>query len=113
MRLFLEFYTSSNSREDVPYFNPENDFSISATHRTEHDIMRLYNEAFVQRLYLTLGAYKQSGFSSKPIGSLRYEHDVDFSDTHSLLYGINLGRQAFDGEAVTGYGFYLTWRLLF
>ncbi len=112
MRFFLDFYTSSNSSKDVPYFNPDYDFSLSATHLTEHTIMDLYRKAFVQRLFLTLGAYKQNGFSIEPIGSIRYEHDIDFSDTHSLLFGIHLGRQAFDGEAVTNYSFYSTWRLL-
>jgi biofilm PGA synthesis protein PgaA len=113
MRLFLDLATSSNSSDDAPYFNPERDFGLSVTHMTEHTIKRIYRKAFLQRLYLSLGTYKQSGFSYYATGSARYEHDMDFSDVHALLYGISLGRQVFDGEAVTGWSFYLTWRLLF
>lgn len=113
MKLFLDFYASANSRDDVPYFNPDNDFSISAAHLTEHTLMKRYEEAFIQRLYLSLGVYDQSGFSGRATGAVRYEHSIDFSDVHSLLYGSNLSMKAFDGERVTGYGFYLMWKLLF
>lgn len=113
MRLFFDFFTSANSLDDARYFNPDNDFSISATHMTEQIVTRIYRKAFVHRLYLSTGLYKQAGFSTGATGSVRYEHDVDFSDTHSLLYGVSLGRQVYDGEAVTGRNIYLRWRLLF
>ncbi len=112
-RVFVELYTSSNSQEDAPYYNPDNDFGISATHMTEHTVKRIYNEAFVYRIYLTAGAYKQAGFSIRPTGSVRYEHDIDLSDTHALLYGARIGSHPYDGEAVTAYSVYLRWRLLF
>jgi len=113
MRLFIDLYGSTNSRDDAPYFNPENDFSATVTHMTEQTIKRIYREAFVHRLYLTVGGYSQSGFSGSAIGSVRYEHDIDFSDVHSLLYGANLSSRTYDGDRVTGYGFDMRWRLLF
>jgi len=73
----------------------------------------MYGKAFVYRLYLSAGAYKQAGFSIRPVGSVRFEHDINLFDTHSLLYGASLGSQTYDGDAVTAYGFYLKWRLLF
>jgi biofilm PGA synthesis protein PgaA len=112
-RIFIGLYTSFNSLEDTPYFNPDNDLSLSVTHMTEHTVKRMYGKAFVYRLYLSAGAYKQAGFSVQPIGSVRYEHDINLSDTHSLLYGASVGSQTYDGEAVTAYSFYLKWRLLF
>jgi biofilm PGA synthesis protein PgaA len=112
-RIYIDLYASSNSLEDAPYFNPDTDFSISVTHMTEQIVKLIYREAFVHRLYLSAGAYKQKGFSIEPSGSVRYEHDIDFSDTHSLMYGGSIGSQAYDGESVTGYSLYLTWRLLF
>ena len=113
MRLFLDSYISSNSLDDAPYFNPESDFSISATHMTEQTIKNLYREAFVHRIYLSLGMYKQNEFSGGATGSVRYEHDIDFSDTNSLLYGASLSRGVYDGEAVTGHSLYSSWRYLF
>lgn len=110
MRLFLDLYTSRNSRENAPYFNPDHDLSLSATHMIEHTIWRIYNRAFVQKLFLTAGTYKQSGFSNRLIWSIRYQQEHDFSDTQALLWGITIGRQVFDGEPVHNYGFYLTYR---
>jgi biofilm PGA synthesis protein PgaA len=112
-RVFFDIGVSGNSLDDTPYFNPDNDFSLSVTHMTEHTVRRIYNEAFVYRIYLTAGAYKQGSFSWQAIGSVRYEHDIELSDVHSLLYGAHVGSQAYDGESVTGYGFDLNWRLLF
>jgi biofilm PGA synthesis protein PgaA len=112
-RIFFDIGVSGNSLDDTPYFNPDNDFSLSVTHMTEHTVRRIYNEAFVYRIYLTAGAYKQGSFSWQPIGAVRYEHDIELSDVHSFLYGAHVGSQAYDGESVTGYGFYLNWRLLF
>lgn len=112
-RVFAHLYTSKNSLDDAAYFNPDNDYGFSVTHMTEHTVKRIYREAFVHRLYLSAGVYKQNGISVQPVGSVKYEHDINFSDTHALLYGAGVGSQAYDGEAVTGYNFYLNWRLLF
>jgi hypothetical protein len=80
---------------------------------TGHTVMSMYGKAFMHRLYLSAGMYSQSDFSAKATGSVGYEHDIDFSDRHSLLYGVNMESQAYDGESVTEYNCYLTWRLLF
>ena len=113
MRLFLNLYTSRNSRDDAPYFNPENDWSLSATHMTEHTVWRLYNHAFVHRFFLSLGNYNQSGFSNGVIGSIRYEQEHEFSDTQALLWGTNLARNVYDGESVKDFSFYLNFRRQF
>lgn len=112
-RVFVDFTLSENSLEDAQYFNPDNDYGFSVTHMTEHTVKRIYQEAFLHRLYLSAGVYKQDGISVQPVGSVRYEHDISFSDTHALLYGAGVGSQAYDGEAVTTYNIYLKGRLLF
>lgn len=113
MRLFLELFTSRNSRDDAPYFNPESDWSLSATTMIQHTAWRIYNRSFVHRLFLTLGNYKQSGFSNDVTGSIRYEQDHEFSDTQALLWGINLGRNIYDGDPVNSFSFYLNYRWRF
>ncbi|UCE71623.1 MAG: poly-beta-1,6 N-acetyl-D-glucosamine export porin PgaA [Nitrospiraceae bacterium] len=113
MRIFLDLYASDNSRTDVPYFSPDSDYGLSVTHLTEHTIKRIYRKAFIHRLYLTAGMYKQDGFSSAATGSVRYEHDYQLSDTQFLLWGITLGRNSYDGETVSGQSYYLTLRWLF
>lgn len=112
-RIFFDLYTSWNSIDNAPYFNPDNDLSFLVTHMTEHTVKRIYREAFVYRIYLSAGGYKQSGFSARPTGSVRYEHDIEMSDTNALLYGLSVGVHPYDGDAVTGYSFDISWRLLF
>ena len=113
MRVFLDLYTSRNSREDAPYFNPESDFSLSTTHTTEQTVWHIYDRAFVHRLYLTVGAYKQQGFSNEMIGAVRYEQEHDFSDTQALLFGGILARNAYDGDPMNSCNLYLTYRCKF
>lgn len=112
-RLFLGLYTSRNTRDDAPYFNPKKDLSLSATLMTEHTAWRLYNRAFVHRLFLTLGTYKQSGFSNDLIGAIRYDQQHQFSDTQALLWGIDLARNVYDGEPVSSSSFHLSYRWRF
>lgn len=113
MRLFFDLYTSRNSRDDAPYFNPESDVSLSATHMTEQTIWHIYDRAFVHRLYLTVGTYKQQGVSNEMVGAFRYEQEHDFSDTRALLLGGILARNAYDGDSMNSYSLYLTYRCRF
>lgn len=112
MRIFLDLYTSRNSREDAPYFNPDHDLNLSVTHMTEQTLWRIYEKAFVHKLFLTAGMYKQSDFANQAIWSIRYQQEHDFSDTHALLWGIAFSRRVYDGNPTHEYGLYLTytWR---
>jgi biofilm PGA synthesis protein PgaA len=112
MRIIPELYLSSNSRDNAPYFNPDHDLNISITHLTEHTVWRIYDRAFIHRLFLTAGIYSQSGFSSEPVWSVHYQQEHDFSDTHSLVWGGYIARRSYDGNPVNEYSLYLTytWR---
>ena len=113
MRLFLDLFTSRNSRDDAPYFNPESDWSLSATYMIQHTAWRIYTRTFVQRLLLALGNYKQSGFSNNVTCAIRYEQNHEFSDTQALLWGINLSRNIYDGDPVNSFNLYLNYRWRF
>ncbi len=110
IRVLFELYMSRNSRDDAPYFNPDHDFSLSSTLMTQHTVWRIYNRAFVHKLFLTVGNYKQSGFGHRLIGSIRYQQEHDFSDTQALLWGGTVARQVYDGNTVSSYSLYLTYR---
>jgi biofilm PGA synthesis protein PgaA len=113
MRLFLNLYASQNTRDDAPYFNPERDWNLSATHMTEHIVWRILNRSFIHRFFLSLGNYNQSGFSNNVVASIAYEQEHEFSDTQALLWGTNLARNVYDGESVNGLSFYLNFRWQF
>lgn len=110
MRLFFDIYFSRNSLRAAPYFNPAHDMSVSVTHMTEQTLRRIYNKVFVHKLFLTVGTYKQEGFSHKIIGSIRYQQEHEFSDTLGLLWGLTAARQVYDGEAVHSYSVDLSLR---
>ncbi|MCE5312943.1 MAG: tetratricopeptide repeat protein [Nitrospiraceae bacterium] len=110
MRLFLDYYTSRNSMQNAEYFNPDSDWKLSITHMTEHIIRSIYKQSWIHRLYLTAGMYKQSGYSGKIDTGIRYEHDIAFSDTQSLLIGVSFGQNHYDGSPSNAYTFYLTYR---
>ena len=109
MRLMLDLSTSRNSLDTAPYFNPESDLSFSATHMTEHTIRRDRNSSLLQRLYLTLGTYKQSQFSNSFIGAVRYEQEHNFSDVNALLFGASAAQNVYDGEGVNSYSLSLNY----
>lgn len=110
MRLFFDLYTSRNSLDDPDYYNPDSDWKFSVTHMTEHVIKKIYRQSWLHRLYLTAGLYKQSGYSGKMDTGARYEHDITFSDTQSLLIGVSFNQNHYDGSPVNSYTFYLTYR---
>ena len=55
--------------------------------------------AFRQRVYLGVGNYQESGFSSNNTWNARYEHDWELGDQFSLLYGIARSRHIYDGDS--------------
>jgi biofilm PGA synthesis protein PgaA len=96
-RVYLEWYQSSNTREDAPYFNPSHDRSPGVVHRTDFVFDTRYKR-HVDSLFLSVGAYDQAGFDAKPRWNVRYEQDYDFDDFTSLNWGVGYGRNYYDGE---------------
>ncbi len=113
MRVSLDLGLTRNSLQDAPYFNPSHDLTLSITPMIEQTIRRIYGRAFVHRLFLSVGAYDQTGFGTRPIASLRYQQEYDFSDTQALLWGFSLSRNVYDGQSVGSYSLYATYRVRF
>jgi biofilm PGA synthesis protein PgaA len=94
----LDLYTSRNSLAGAPYFNPESDFGADLTLIGEQRLWRRYERGLVHRLYLTLGQYDQNDFGGGPTRGLRYEHEWNFDDRLSLLYGAQRTLHPYDGQ---------------
>jgi biofilm PGA synthesis protein PgaA len=110
MRVSLDLGFSRNSLSDAPYFNPSHDLTFSVTPMIEQTVRRMYRRAFIHRLFLSVGGYDQAGFGTRPIASLRYQQEYEFSDTQALLWGFSLSRNVYDGRPVGSYSFYATYR---
>ncbi len=94
----LGLYTSRNSLDNANYFNPESDFGADVTLIGEQRLWRRYERSFVHRLYLSLGQYDQKNFGSGPTRGIRYEHEWNFDDRLSLLYGAQRTLHPYDGQ---------------
>ncbi len=112
-RLYLDCYASHNSKEDVDYFNPHRDMSISATHMLQGTHYRHFGKSFVQRLFLTAGGYYQEDCGTHTIGAIRYEQDFSFSFRSVFLWGVTLARRVYDGDPATALSLYLTFKYRF
>ncbi|MDQ6997799.1 MAG: hypothetical protein Q9M17_03710 [Mariprofundus sp.] len=120
LRLIVDGSLGDNSKNNALYFNPARDWSAAGTLMIEQTVWHAYesmkgyyDRGFIHRLYLTAGAYGQTGFSGSFLGSARYEQEIDFSDTHHLLWGITAGRHSYDGTGVMNYSIDALYRWYF
>jgi biofilm PGA synthesis protein PgaA len=96
----LSLYTSQNSLDGAPYFNPEHDLALEATLIGEHRPWRRYEHSFVHRLYLSLGQYRQQNFPTDQTSGVRYEHEITLDPRMTLMYGAQRTIHPYDGERV-------------
>jgi biofilm PGA synthesis protein PgaA len=96
----LSLYSSHNSLDGAPYFNPKHDLALEATLIGEHRPWRRYEHSFVHRLYLSLGQYRQQNFPADQTSAVRYEHQVTLDPRMTLMYGAQRTIHPYDGERV-------------
>ncbi|WP_253206911.1 poly-beta-1,6 N-acetyl-D-glucosamine export porin PgaA [Verticiella alkaliphila] len=90
--------TSRNSLTDVPYFSPSHDATAQLTAMYEWRPWRDGQKAFRQRVYGTVGGYRQAGFSTEPLWEIRLEQVWDLPRHTTITYGIGYGRRSYDGQ---------------
>jgi biofilm PGA synthesis protein PgaA len=98
MTAFIEGSGSLNDRDDVIYYSPESDASLSLTLDNEWVNYRRYERRFAQRLGLSIGRYWEENYSPDYTWGVSYQHDWDFSEAFRLHYGVVHGRRVFDGD---------------
>ncbi len=94
----IELYGSKNSREDAPYFNPEQDLSAQAVLKAEHILYRFYDTNISHKLEAGGGIYEQKHYDTGWIAHLRYEQRYSFYQHIEAVLGGELGRNMYDGE---------------
>jgi len=95
-----EIYASSNTRTDVPYFNPARDLSFIPGFDVVHLLSRRYEHSFRQHLNAGIGSYSQRGFGTGAISNVTYEQIYEVSPGTDLRYGATYARRLYDGDAV-------------
>lgn len=98
LSLIPAIYASRNSLDGVPYFNPQEDLSISLGLDVQHRLWRRYERSLTQRLELTAGNYWQQSFASGVIGVASYSQSWRMDPRFSIDYGIQTARRRYDGD---------------
>ena len=98
----LDVSGSTNTLINAAYFNPARDHTLQVTLKNEWLGYRRYTRSFYQRLYLSAGGYTQQDIATQTIGSVRYEHEWNFSDALNTRYALAYVQRAYDGEPSKG-----------
>jgi hypothetical protein len=107
------YFSTNNHGGETYYYNPDNDFSLAETLMIQQTVKRLPEEAFIHRVFVTLGFYQQSSEGIDPLFSMKYEQEHQFSPVHSLIWGAGCSSRAYDGDSVWSATGYLTWQYRF
>lgn len=104
----VDLYTSKNSKNNVIYFNPEQDFSSSIALENEWLSWRNYEDSFHQRLIISPGFYQQKNYSGGATWALQYEHRWSANNRFELIYGARYASNLYDGDNERSWNYYLS-----
>lgn len=104
----IDLFSSKNSKNNVIYFNPKQDFSAGIAFENDWLTWRRYEDNFHQRLILSTGIYKQKQFSRGNTWGVQYEHRWVADHRFELAYGIKRNKNLYDGQHELNTNLYLT-----
>jgi biofilm PGA synthesis protein PgaA len=94
----VSLYSSSNTRRDAPYFNPESDFSGRLILKGGHILYRHYDTSVTHDLTLGGGIYTEEGYDSDWVGNIGYEQQYQYNKRFEGRAGVEVGRNVYDGD---------------
>ncbi|OLR21231.1 poly-beta-1,6 N-acetyl-D-glucosamine export porin PgaA [Enterobacter kobei] len=89
---------SHNTKEDVPYYNPERDFSLAPGLSAEHVIYRHYDTVWKQQFQAGAGRYWQKGQSSGAITQFGYGQRVQWNNVVDAGVMLTWDKRPYDGK---------------
>ena len=96
--LGLEVGASHNTKEDVPYFNPEADFSVLPTVSVNHILYHRYETSWSQQFQAGLGTYSQRSYSTGAVGLLSYGQRYSWNDVFEVGGALSWLNRPYDGD---------------
>ncbi|WP_211231706.1 poly-beta-1,6 N-acetyl-D-glucosamine export porin PgaA [Ottowia thiooxydans] len=99
--------TSRNRLQDVRYFSPSRDASVTLAVRGQWLTWKRDNQQFIQVVEIAGGSYHQADYGRGPLWSLRYEHIWALGQKLRLRYGVSLGSHPYDGVSERQHGVFL------
>ncbi|WP_049856059.1 poly-beta-1,6 N-acetyl-D-glucosamine export porin PgaA [Trabulsiella odontotermitis] len=89
---------STNTKENVPYYNPKRDFSVTPGLSAEHIIYRRYDTVWSQQLTGGLGAYWQKNEGTGLVTQLGYGQRVQWNNVLDAGVMLTWDKRPYDGE---------------
>lgn len=83
--------------DNAPYFNPSGDSSVQLSVRAQWLNWKRDDRQFFQAVEIAGGSYRQAGFGSGPMWTLRYEHRWNLGPALTLRYGLSISGHPYDG----------------
>ena len=88
---------SRSRQQEVAYFSPPRDASALLTVRAQWLHWKSDDRQFFQAVEIGGGSYRQAGFGTGPLWSLRYEHRWNLGPKLTLRYGLGISSHPYDG----------------
>jgi len=104
----LSAETGGNRERDTPYFSPARESAAELAVRAQYLTWKRDDRRLVQAVEASGGGYRQSGFGTDPLWSLRYAHEWDIGQTVQVRYGIGISGHPYDGVNEKRHEIFLT-----
>ena len=95
---------STNSKDNVMYYSPKNDLSLTPALEAEHIMYRHYNTVWSQKVMAGAGAYWQQKHGTGAITQLGYGQRVQWNRTFDGSVMLNWDRRPYDGKQESNLG---------
>ncbi|MCS2163929.1 poly-beta-1,6 N-acetyl-D-glucosamine export porin PgaA [Scandinavium sp. H11S7] len=89
---------STNTKEDVPYYNPKSDFSATPGLSAEHIIYRHYDTVWSQQITGGVGAYWQKDHGTGLVTQLGYGQRVQWNNVLDAGLMLTWDKRPYDGD---------------
>ncbi len=99
--IWLDVGSTSNNLAGTAYFNPRRDYTAQLRSMYQWTPWRYAEKSFSQRVYATVGGYKEDGFGESMLWELRLEQYWQLGRKASLAYGIGVGSKRYDASRET------------
>ncbi|MFL9911379.1 poly-beta-1,6 N-acetyl-D-glucosamine export porin PgaA [Paraburkholderia sp. RL17-337-BIB-A] len=93
---WVELNTSSNTLANTAYFTPHRDMTAQVTAMYQWTPWRDADKSFSQRVYGTVGGYRQTDIGNSLLWEVRLEQQWQLGTQASLAYGIGVASQRMD-----------------
>lgn len=94
--MWVDLNTNGNTVANTEYFNPHRDITAQVTAMYQWTPWREVDKSFSQRVYGTVGAYRQTDIGNSGLWEVRLEQQWQFGTKAALAYGIGMSSQRQD-----------------